>query len=115
MGRRNEGEATFEADGQTWHVRLDFNAMADFEAETGKNAIAVLETMEGGDASALDIRALFWAGLREHHPDVTLHQAGRLVIAGMEALQSVTSTALPSPEDGDKDPEKTTAATSPAA
>lgn len=99
MTRRNEGEATFEADGQTWRLRFDFNAMADFEAETGKNALQALEGMETGTASAQDIRALVWAALRDGHPDVTLRQAGRLVVEGLQAFQKAAVSALPSPSD----------------
>jgi hypothetical protein len=115
MGRRNEGEATFEADGQTWRMRFDFNAMADFEEETGQNALAVLQAMEAGKVSAIHIRALFYAALREHHPDITLRQAGRLVASGMEAFETAISSSMPTPQEGDIASEKTKAATRPAA
>ena len=50
--RRGEGEATFTADGQEWHLRFDFNAMADFEIATGKNAMAALAAMNAVTGSA---------------------------------------------------------------
>lgn len=120
MTRRGEGEATFQADGKTWRLRFDFNAMADFEAETGKRIFDVLEGMEEGaakSASASDVRALFWAMLREHHPDVTLRDAGRMVTQGMEALNAAALSALPSPEpeSEESDAEKPKAATGRAA
>ena len=96
--RRGEGEATFTADGQEWHLRFDFNAMADFEIATGKNAMAALAAMEGDSISAVDVRALFWAALKSHHPDITIEQAGRMVLSGMQAFQAAAASAMPEAE-----------------
>ena len=82
MSKMN-GDVSFVAkDGKTYTLRLDFNALCDFGEKTGKNA---LEHFSQTDPSAppkipdpSDMRALFWAALREHHPDVDLRGAGRL-------------------------------------
>jgi hypothetical protein len=101
MMRRGEGEGSFEFDGKTWTLRLDFNAMADFEAETGRPFLTTLEAMGEGTAPMGDIRLLFWAMLRDHHPDVTIRQAGRMVTSGMDALSAASLSALPSGSDAE--------------
>lgn len=117
MSRRGDGEATFEAEGRTWRLRFDFNAMADFEAEAGKGAFDVLEAMQTGKAKATEIRLLFWATLREHHPEITIREAGRMIFAGMEAFHAAAASAMPAPEPGGEGESagKTQAAASPAA
>ncbi|NEX45185.1 gene transfer agent family protein [Pseudotabrizicola algicola] len=117
MTRRDEGEASFECDGEIWRLRFDFNAMCDFQEATGKPIFATLEAMEAGGADPADIRALFWAMLRDAHPDITLRQAGRMVTQGMGALQKAAMSALPSaqPDEGGEQPEKPKAAPSRAA
>lgn len=117
MTRRGEGEATFDFGGKTWTLRLDFNAMADFEEQTGKGFLLTLEAMGTGAASANDIRALFWAMLQDHHPELTIREAGRMVTAGMSALNQAAISAMPSaePEEETATAGKTKAVTAPAA
>jgi uncharacterized protein YbjT (DUF2867 family) len=120
MMRRGEAEASFEFDGKTWTIRLDFNAMADFEDNTGKDLLATMEAMSKGDAPPADMRAAVWAMLLDHHPDVTIRQAGRMVGVGMEALGRAAVSGLPTSSEAPSDEVsggegKLKAATAPAA
>jgi len=55
-------------------LRLDLNAMSDFEKATGKNFSAI-----GKDLSATEIRALLWACLKSEDEKMTPHDVGKLI------------------------------------
>lgn len=94
------GEVALIHDGATYTLVLDFNSLCEFEAETGKNALTILDGMDVGEVSAVDLRALMWAGLREHHPDITLQMAGRILSANVNALQLAADAAKPEVAQG---------------
>lgn len=98
MGRRGEGRAQFEVDGKTFTAVLDFNTLADFEEETGENALARFAEVEARPLSARETRVLFWAALRECHPELSVRDAGRLLMAGQGALEAAMVSAFPPPE-----------------
>lgn len=99
----------FEALGQNWIARLDFNATCAIEEETGESFYTVsapfLEQIDAGDAGnpakvlqALGgrhnsrIRLILFHALLGQHPDVTLDQTG--VIIGAIGLQEATAVVL---------------------
>lgn len=95
MANRFLGEITTEVDGQTYKLRLDFNAMAEFEDATGKEAFAVFAAFENGKASVKDMRAILWAGLREHHPDVDMKGAGAILSHDVDILRQLLEACMP--------------------
>lgn len=98
MANQFIGDASFEADGQTYTLRLDFNAMCELEDATGENAMTIIEQYEKGEISARSLRALFWAMMREHHPEATLKDAGRLLSQAPDAIGSALAAAAPDAE-----------------
>lgn len=60
----------------TYHLAYDFNAVVLAEKATGVN---LLESVVG-DISAVSLRGLFWAALLREHPEVTIEQAGSLIM-----------------------------------
>jgi len=100
MSGRGRGEATFDFDGKAYTLRFDFNTICDFQEATGKEIFQTLEQMESGKADPADIRALFWAMLRDHHPEASLRDAGRMVTAGLKAMQGAALAGLPSGDSG---------------
>ena len=119
MTRRDEGESTFDYEGQTWRLRFDFNAMVDFEELTGKRMQGVLDEMSEGIQTAKDTRALFWAMLQKYHRGIAPESAGEMLLAGMGALMAAAESAMPGQDPDttamDDQPEKTLAAPNPAA
>jgi len=93
------GEATVEAAGKSYKLRLDINAMCCFEDVTGKEAMAVLEALERGKASTKDLRAMLWCCLQGHHPEATIEDAGEIMSQNLEALTSVLQNAMPPEEE----------------
>src|SRR5262245_39490599 len=85
------GEVTFPCGGVEHRLIFSTNALCALEEETGKSL-----TQIGGEVTDLSkvsiglLRTLFWAGLRDHHGDVTLEGAGRI----MDELTTPAATAL---------------------
>lgn len=75
MANPIKGEIDFSVEGQPYTLALDLNALC--EAEPFAPGI-----MDGGDLKSLRaIRAVFWAGLRRHHPQLLQEDAGNLMQA----------------------------------
>lgn len=92
-----KGEVALQYDGATYRMRLDFNALAEFEAEAGvENALVALQ----GGMNARNTRALFWAGLRQCHPEITLAEAGHILTANMDRLGDALASAFPDATPG---------------
>ncbi|MBT9387020.1 hypothetical protein KM176_24480 [Pseudooceanicola sp. CBS1P-1] len=99
------GDYTFDALGRSWTLCFDFNALADFEQHSGRKAAAFLAEIET-DPEALslaDMRMMVWAGLVQHHPEVTLREAGQILGEAPEAMMQALGAAMPEPsQDGAK-------------
>lgn len=85
----------------TWTIRLDFNALAEFEEKTGKSAFEELAKIEAGNGTVVMLRHFVWSCLRYHHPDVTLGQAGDVLSADPQALSDAIQAAFDSQAEGE--------------
>ena len=61
------------------HLKIDFNAIALAEKETGKN---LLNNSVWKDLSAGDIRAFLWAALKWEDQGLTLEDVGAMIHPG---------------------------------
>lgn len=95
MTNPNKGEITL-ANG--FVMKLDFNALAIFEAETGKNALTFMDSMAVITPSVTDLRALFYAGLKRKQPDITMEDVGDMLAECMAVLGTVNEVTLPEVE-----------------
>ncbi|MBW2084433.1 MAG: hypothetical protein JRI54_00155 [Deltaproteobacteria bacterium] len=67
-----------ELEGKKYTLRLDFNALVNFEETTG---ITIFELQN--QASARSIRALLWACIRSgSDPEINIEDVGRLIHSG---------------------------------
>lgn len=66
----------FEADGKSYELKYTVNGMADLEEVTGR---PFSDIMTSGEFSA--VRALFYAGLSDTNPKLTLRGAGAVLEA----------------------------------
>jgi len=98
MANNIRGEVALLHGGKTYTMVLDFNALAEFEDATGKNAADVLDSPESMNISLA--RSLFWAGLQRHHPGLTLHEAGDILQENMDKLGAAVGAAAPEPVPG---------------
>lgn len=95
------GQVTLVVGQNQYRLQYDWNAVADFEQELGEPYLPLFQRMFDGQFGARELRAFLWAGLREHHPDITLRQAGTMLDAAgfgevlnivLPVLSSVFST-----------------------
>lgn len=88
-----KGEISLSYDGEAYTMRLDFNALAEFEGEVGGSALDMLQ--DPGKMTITQVRALFWAGLRQCHPEITLQEAGRILTQNMNRLDDALAATFP--------------------
>jgi hypothetical protein len=109
MANKQVGDVPFTVGDEIYTLRLDVNALAEMEdaLSTDDKVVTSFQVMaraERGQISAL--RAVMWAGLRRHHPKITLDEAGDLIQrmggpAGVEkTLKQATTAAMPESEEG---------------
>ena len=95
--------AQAQIDGAGYTLQLDFNAMCDLEAVTGRNGFDLLDEFEGGKSGMTVLRAVFWAMLQTHHRGLSLEDAGNLLSADPAACRAAIDAAMgkakpPAPE-----------------
>lgn len=95
MANRFLGELAAEHDGTAYTLRFDFNAMCDFEAATGKNAMQAIAEFEGGSIGFTEMRALIYSALVQDHPDADVKLAGKILSADMDVLSRLITAAFP--------------------
>jgi hypothetical protein len=99
MANKFFGEVEIESGGNKYKLRMDFNAMCEFEDVTGVNAMDAFADFEKGKISVKNMRAMMYAFLKRHQPDITLDQAGEILSENMGALEAVVSAAMPSAKE----------------
>lgn len=82
MANPVKGEVAFEAAGRPYTLSFSVNALCELEEALGLSVARISEVMgDDNSVSLRNVRALVWAGLRDHHPEVTQVEAGRLIDA----------------------------------
>lgn len=102
MSNPLKGEVGFEVEKKRYVLCLDVNAICALEQELDITAAEFGKMLER-PLTLSETRAIFWAGLREHHEALTLRDAGR-IIQGLtparrnELIYEGVSAAFPSAE-----------------
>lgn len=105
MANKTKGEVSLSHQGASYTLAFDFNALAEFEDVAGvENALAVLQNPKG--MGVRHTRALFWCGLKAHHPDLTLIEAGEILTANADKLGEALLAAFPQGDEGNVKPAK---------
>lgn len=110
MGNPHRGESTFKAQGKTWTLRFNTNALSEFEEAAG---VPVYAIREAAGIRFNHLRVLVWAGLGFHHRRERggLDDAGNLIDdVGPEGIAEVVMrglvTAFPQKEGDGESPQK---------
>ena len=81
---------------------MDFNALCEFEALSGKKAMSLFAEMDTDNASFSDIRMLISACAKRHNPEHTIEDAGDLFADYPDCLEKLLLASIPDvPESGD--------------
>lgn len=77
-------------------LRVDFNALCAFEAETGRDALPWIAALEAGQMqSATQMRAMVWAAMLRHDPGAAIVRAGDVLDRHPDAVHRALGAALP--------------------
>jgi len=75
-------------DGTTYKLLLNLNAQCLFEEMSGKNFYQVMNDPEY-QATATEDRLLFWCMLRKYHSEITIEEAGELMVATSSVIEAM--------------------------
>jgi hypothetical protein len=119
MGNPEKGEVSFQAGGETYTIVFSNNAWCVLEAHLDRGILDIYSEIESWapktDAKGKPIpetkeqeqarvkriklgfcRALFWAGLIDRHPDLTVKQAGEIMTSagGLLPVMNLITTGI---------------------
>jgi hypothetical protein len=108
MANRQKGEVNLVVDGRTYTLVLDIDAMCALEehfSTPSHDATWDEIAVKVNKGSVRVVRALIWAMLQRHHPELSVVDAGHLMndaggILGLaKVLKVAMESATPDPED----------------
>lgn len=97
------GARTFQAGDETYTLQFSVNGLCALEDATGMGIMEFIERFQPDHSGQSQVtmqaaRTLFWAGLQQHHPDLSLQQVGDLMdrAGGFEAAINLVTEAFES-------------------
>lgn len=88
-------EQEIQVDEQLYRLVFNWNTAAEYEFASRETISQALEALAAGRLSAVTLRAMLWAGLRTHHRDVSIEQAGEMISrAGRARVVRVLADAM---------------------
>lgn len=82
MSNAQRGSVTLEVGGKVYTLRLTLNALCELEdlLSTPKEQVTFQQVTAMAEKGSLrHVRAVVWAALREHHPEMSLRAAGEVI------------------------------------
>jgi len=95
MANRIYGEARVDLDdGRELTLRFDFGALAEAEEAADKGTQEMMAELAKGGARLKTARAMLYGALRFHHPDLTLEDAGELLLSDSGNISEAMGRAM---------------------
>lgn len=99
MANKERGEIALDVKGRSYTLRLDMNALCELESalSTGGKEVTFHQALRMVERQHLGAtRALLWAGLRAHHPDLTIVDVGNLMLemGGIQDIEAQLKAAV---------------------
>jgi hypothetical protein len=89
------GRTEFVVQGKRYDVEFNWNSAVEYEEVAGHAISEAVADILGGKLSAKRLRAMLWAGLRQHHPDMALRDVGQCIDAlGRREAQRVLGVGV---------------------
>ena len=80
MANVNRGEVALKVGDSDYVLKYSANALCDPEAVLKMPIVEITDLMsDPKKISMTTVRAMLWAGLKSHHPKITLDQAGDMI------------------------------------
>ena len=108
VANREKGEVEIDVGGKTYVLVMDFEAMCQLEDKlsTADKDVTFVEVMQKADRGSMrHMRAVLWAALLRHQPDITLQDVTNVIqtlggVNGLnKALLAVSKATRPDAED----------------
>lgn len=114
MPDKTKGEATITLEsGRELTFAFDVNAFIDIADELQMDVPEVLKLIGDKDnpPGLKAQRVIFWGGLQKHHPEMTIRDAGEVMLEAAPAMAKAMGAAMPKADEGageeaDADPPK---------
>lgn len=109
MANRHRGEVGFECGGKSYVLRYSTNSLCDLEGLLNKDIISISELMSKTATLRMStVRAVFWAGMLDQNPDITIREAGELMTElgyarSLELVGQALGAAFPDTNKGTAD------------
>lgn len=100
MANRFVGEVSVVVDGKSYTLRLDMNALVEFEEMTGKSALDMQTLASSEGVKIADLRAVIHAALKRHHPDAPAAVAGDILSQDLGIVEQLFLLAAPENKGG---------------
>lgn len=106
MANPLKGEVELKAGEESYTLTFSVNALCELEDHFGEPVAKIAQRLNDPDNLRLStVRALVWAGLRDHHDDVDIKEAGRVATAAgipacVEAIGKALELAFPADKEG---------------
>lgn len=118
MANPIKGEVSFESEGRQFKLVYNYNALCELEDLLGVGVNQINDLLADTKKMKLStVRAVFWAGLREHHPEIDIRRAGEMItqlkVPAIELVAKGLQLASPDPEAKGKGPQEPGAAAGP--
>lgn len=96
MANKERGQVSIDIDGKAYKLVYSTNALCELEDALNRNVNSITtEVQDPSKVRLKTLRAMFWAGLTEHHPDIDLKAAGNLMtIGGASAVMTKVGEAF---------------------
>ena len=96
MTNVHKGDVAAEIDGAGYTLRFSVDALCQLESAAGKSFADIGRDLSTGKISITLARQLLWSALREHHPAVTLKEAGEMIkgLGGITGAMAKINEAL---------------------
>lgn len=96
MANKERGEVSVEIDGKAYKLVYSTNALCELEDVLNRNVNSITaEVQDQSKVRLKTLRAMFWAGLTEHHPEVDIKTAGDLMtVGGASAIMTKVGEAF---------------------
>ncbi|WP_173931391.1 GTA-gp10 family protein [Chelativorans sp. Marseille-P2723] len=104
MANPHRGSVALQVGGRAYTLSFSVNALCELEDALGQPVAQIANALNDPDTARLStVRALVWAGLRDHHDEVGVKEAGDIITdagipACMEAIGKAFKAAFPEQE-----------------
>lgn len=96
---KGESEVALE-DGRKLKMVFNANAWIETEEVLGRPTPEIIDELQSGRASLKTQRAVIYGGLQKHHPEITLEEAGDILVEAAQAMAAGLAGGMPQAEEG---------------